>query len=125
MTKIIVETSCDNSPKKEFLKQINVAFATGNVQFLKESIIDNIVWNIIGDGKLEGKKSFIKKLDELQKGTISELVLDQILTHGRSGAVNGIIKMKDGNKFSFSNFYEFNGAKASKIKSITSYVIAT
>ena len=65
MTKIISNPNCGNSPKMEFLKDFNIAFATGNVEFTLES----------------------------------------------------------DKKYAFSDFYIFNGAKGSKIKSITSYII--
>ncbi|WP_229201277.1 hypothetical protein [Arcticibacterium luteifluviistationis] len=53
----------------------------------------------------------------------SELILQQILSHGKEGAANGIMKMEDGKKYAFSDFYIFKGAKSTKIKSISSYVI--
>ena len=54
---------------------------------------------------------------------VSELVLEQILSHGKEGAVNGIMKMQDGKKYAFSDLYVFQGAKGTKIKTMTSYVI--
>ena len=53
----------------------------------------------------------------------SELVLDKILTHGKEGAVNGTLKMQDGKKYAFSDFYEFSSGRDAKVKSIISYVI--
>ena len=123
MTKITVSSDCGNAPKKEFLKVINIAFAKGNSDFLAESVTDKIVWNIIGDKKIEGKEKFTEELKKMEKEKASELILDRILTHGKEGAVSGIIKMQNGKKYAFSDFYEFSGAKGTKVKSITSYVI--
>ncbi len=123
MTKITVSSDCGNAPKKEFLKEINIAFAKGNSDFLTESVTDKIVWNIIGDKKIEGKERFSDELEKMKTKKTSELTLDRILTHGKEGAVSGIMKMQNGKKFAFSDFYEFSGAKGAKIKSITSYVI--
>ena len=123
MTKITVSADCGNAPKKEFLKEINIAFAKGNLDFLTESVTDKIVWNIIGNKKIEGKENFTEELGKMKKEKASELILDRILTHGKEGAVSGIIKMQNGKKYAFSDFYEFSGAKGTKIKSITSYVI--
>ncbi len=123
MTKITVSSDCGNAPKKEFLKEINIAFAKGNSDFLTESVTDKIVWNIIGDKKIEGKERFSDELEKIKTKKTSELTLDRILTHGKEGAVCGIMKMQNGKKFAFSDFYEFSGAKGAKIKSITSYVI--
>ena len=123
MTKITVSPDCGNAPKKEFLKEINIAFAQGNLDFLTESVTDKIVWNIIGDKKIEGKEKFTEELEKMKTKKASELILDRILTHGKEGAISGIMKMQNGKKYAFSDFYEFSGAKGAKVKSITSYVI--
>ncbi|WP_276167354.1 nuclear transport factor 2 family protein [Zobellia alginiliquefaciens] len=123
MTKIISSPNCGNSPKMEFIKQFNIAFAKGNVAFLSESVTDDITWNMIGDKKIEGKANFTKAVEEMQFVKASELIIDQILSHGREGAANGIMKMPDGRQYAFSDFYVFQGAKASKIKRMSSYCI--
>lgn len=123
MTKIIVNADCGNAPKREFLKELNVAFAKGNLEFLADSVTDKIVWNIVGDTLIEGKEKFAEELGKMKDERVGELILDRILTHGKEGAVSGIMKMLNGKKYAFSDFYEFSGAKGTKIKSIVSFVI--
>lgn len=123
MTKIISSPNCGNSPKMEFLKEFNIAFAEGNVKFLTESVTDEIIWNIIGDRKIEGSENFAKELEKMKEQKTTELILDQILSHGKEGAANGIIKFQNGKKYAFSDFYTFNNTKGKKLKSITSYLI--
>ena len=123
MIKIISSPNCVNSPKIEFLKQYNIAFAEGNLTFLIDSVSDDIVWNIIGDQQIEGKVNFAKALEEMKSVKASELIIDQILSHGKEGAANGIMKMQNGEKYAFSDFYMFQAAKGFKIKAITSYCI--
>ncbi len=123
MTKIVSSPNCGNSPKMEFLKEFNIAFAKGNVEFITESVTDDIVWNIIGDKQMEGKEQFTEELEKMKSEKVSELVLKQILSHGKEGAANGVMKMQDGKKYAFSDFYVFQGAKGTKIKAMTSYVI--
>ena len=123
MTKIVSSPNCGNSPKMEFLKDFNIAFAKGNVEFIVDSVTDDVIWNIIGDKKLDGKKTFEEELEKMKSEKATELIIDQILSHGKEGAANGIIKMQNGKKYAFSDFYKFKGAKGAKIKSITSYVI--
>lgn len=123
MTKIISTPNCGNSPKKEFLKQYNIAFAEGNLSFLIDSVSDDIVWNIIGDQQIEGKVNFVKALEEMKSVKASELIIDQILSHGKEGAANGIMKMQNGDEYAFSDFYVFLGAKGVTLKRITSYCI--
>ncbi|MFT7898482.1 hypothetical protein VBY74_00745 [Tenacibaculum ascidiaceicola] len=45
-----------------FFKEFNIALAKGDLEFLTESVTDEIVWNIIGDRKIEGKEEFIEEL---------------------------------------------------------------
>jgi len=123
MTKIVSSPNCGNSPKMEFLKEFNIAFAKGNIEYITESVADEINWNIIGDRKIEGKENFRKELEKMKSEKATELIIDQILSHGKEGAVNGIIKMQNGKKYAFSDFYKFQRAKGATIKSITSYVI--
>ncbi|MCM4157826.1 DNA-binding protein [Gramella sp. AN32] len=123
MTNIVSTPSCGNSPKMEFLKNFNIAFAKGDLKFISESVTDEIVWNIIGKLRIEGKEQFSQELERLKSEQAKELIIDQILSHGKEGAVNGIIELKNGKKYAFSDFYKFKGAKGVTIKSITTYVI--
>lgn len=123
MTKITINSDCGNSSKKEFLKKINIAFAQADSDFLIESVTDDIVWEMVGDKTIEGKEDFAAVLEEMKEKAASELLVEQILTHGREGAVNGVITASSGNKYAFSDFYKFRGAKGAKIKRLTSYVI--
>ena len=123
MTKIVSSPNCGNSPKMEFLKEFNIAFAKGNIKYITESVADEIDWNIIGDRKIEGKENFRKELEKMKSEKATELIIDQILSHGKEGVTNGIMKMQNGKKYAFSDFYKFKGAKGAVIKSITSYVI--
>jgi len=123
MTKIISSPNCGNSPKMTFLKEFNIAFAKGNLEFLIENVTDEIVWNIIGDRKIEGKKKFTEELGKMKSEKATELIIEQILSHGKEGASNGIMKMQNGKKYAFSDFYVFKNTKSTNLKSITSYVI--
>tara|TARA_R110002050_G_scaffold34230_1_gene86573 strand:+ start:13719 stop:14051 length:333 start_codon:yes stop_codon:yes gene_type:complete len=107
----------------EFIKQFNIAFAKWNATFLTNNVTDDIVWNIIGDKKIVGIEAFTEELEKMQSLQTSELIIDQILSHGKEGAANGVMIMENGNQYAFSDFYIFQGAKGEKIKAITSYCI--
>lgn len=123
MTKIVSKSNCGNSPKMEFIKEFNIAFAEGNVKFLRENIADEIVWNIIGERKTVGRKEFEKAIDKMKNKKMAELQLEQILTHGKEGAANGLMKMQNGKKYAFADFYIFKSTKNTEIVSLTSHVI--
>lgn len=123
MTKIVSSPNCGNSPKMEFLKQFNIAFAEGNITFLTDNVTQDIVWNIIGDKKIEGIEAFNSELEKMQLTKATELILNQILSHGKEGAANGLMTMENGNRYAFSDFYIFQSTKGEKIKAITSYCL--
>ncbi len=121
--KINCAPNCRYAPKKEFLRAFNVAFAEGNVDYLVEHVTDDIRWNIVGDQVVTGKSAFRTFVDAMKESTITELLIENILTHGREGAVAGAMKMTDGQTYSFADIYTFSGAKGEKIKAFTSYVV--
>lgn len=123
MTIIVSNPNCGNSPKMAFLTEFIVAYANGDQDFLKQSVTEEIVWNIIGETKAEGKENFICELKKRISVEVQELIIEQVLSHGKEGAVNGEFKLDNGKSVAFSDFFIFQGAKGTKIKTITSYRI--
>jgi len=123
MTKVIVSEDCGNSPKNIFIKDLTVAFAKGNSKFLLNSVTDDIRWNIIGDQQIRGKENFSKALKQMGQNKTEELTVQHIATHGKAGAVNGVMRLKSGRTYAFCDMYEFKDTKGTGVKEITSYVI--
>jgi len=123
MTKINIPTDCDNSPKKKFIKDFNIAFAKGDREFIIDHVSDDIIWLIHGDKKIEGKEDFIKEIRQMQNETADKLTLKSIITHGKEASANGEIKM-NGNSYMFCDVYVFKSASGKIIKTMESYVIA-
>lgn len=123
MTKIILLTDCGHSPKREFLKDFNVAFGKGNTKFLTDNITDDIVWTMIGKKVIEGKEAFSEAIHKMKDYKVKEVVIEKVITHGKEGAVNGMMKMESGDNYAFSDVYEFKNTKSTDIKMITSYLI--
>ncbi|WP_017446878.1 nuclear transport factor 2 family protein [Gayadomonas joobiniege] len=123
MTKIVSTPNCGNSPKMELITQFNIAFAKADIEFLTEHVTDDIEWNIMGDKHLLGKNQFIDHLENIKCEKVAELTIYQVLSHGKVGAANGLLKMPDGQHYSFADFYRFHDEKGVKIKEITSYCI--
>jgi hypothetical protein len=122
--KIICAEDCGNSPKKNLLKELNIAFAKNDLGFINENITDDIYWYIIGDKIVQGKDNFAETLKQMMNSKVTEIHIRNIITHGSTGAVNGILLLEDNKSHAFCNVYKFTSAgKNSKIKEITSYVI--
>ncbi len=58
MTKIVCNPNCKNSPKMELIKKFNIAYAKSDIEFIIGSVTDDIVWDIVGESKIEGKAKF-------------------------------------------------------------------
>lgn len=124
MTKITIKADCDNSPKKEFLKDFNVAFATGDAEFIINNVSDDIHWWLYGDKELAGKEAFSKEINIMKDYVADEVIIHSIVTHGREAALNGEIKM-GGKSYAFCDIYHFISAGSNTIKELRSYVIPT
>lgn len=59
MGKISIQTDCGNAPRKLFIKDIYVAFANGNTDFLTNNIPQKIKWEILGRIKVTGQEDYI------------------------------------------------------------------
>lgn len=124
MVKIIVEEDCGNAPKKLLLRDLNIAYANRDMQPVLENLTDNIRWEMVGNKLIEGKEQVAEELEQRKRTQTRELILQNIITHGNVGAVDGIAKLDDGSSYAFCEVYRFSShAKNAKIKEITSYII--
>ncbi len=112
-----------NSPKNLFLQKVTIAFATGDVQTVLNAVADDIALEIVGEGTVQGKSELTKTLKHLTSKAATELTIKHVVSHGKAGAVNGLLERKSGRQLSFCNVYEFTGAKGDCVKKITSYRI--
>ncbi len=122
--KIICAEDCGNAPKKEFLRAFNVAFVRNDIGFIMDNIIDDIQWNLIGSHAWQGKDQVLRMLERLNDRTPTELIISNIITHGYTGSLNGVLNLESNVSYAFCNIYRFNSSlNKTKIKEITSYII--
>ncbi len=114
--------------KEEFIRDFNEAFSKNDQEFILNNMSDDIVWDFVGDRKVEGKeavKEFMKPMSEVET---LKLEMEQIITHGRTAAATGKMKIREGSgeikSFAFADFYVLSGLKTPKVKKMTSYVVA-
>ena len=113
---------CGNAPRKEFLKDFNIAFATGKADFIIEHVSEEIVWNIHGDKHITGKEAFSKEVNTMKDYIADEVVIHSIITHGREAALNGEMKMDD-QTYAFCDVYRFTNTTSNIIRKMDSYVL--
>jgi len=108
---------------QEFLEEINKAFARSDSQFILQHVTDDIKWTVQGDFSIQGKENFAEELNKMESPEPFELKINNIITHGRSAAVDGTLKSPDGNTYAFCDVYKFRGLKNPTIKEMTSYAV--
>lgn len=110
--------------KGKFLQKINEAFAKSDTAFIVDNVTNDITWNVMGDQSISGKEDFEKALQQMEQDEPMELTIKNIITHGKSAAVDGVMTIPGGDKqYAFCDVYTFSGFKEPKIKEMTSYVV--
>lgn len=123
MVKVFVEEDCDNAPKKQFIRDITIAYANCDVQKVLAGFTDDVRWSAPGDWEMSGKTVVAESLNHLMSDDIIEMTITNIISHGDRCALNGIIRLKDGHTVAFCDFYRFTShASDAKIKEITTYI---
>ena len=123
MTRIIISEDCGNSPKNMFVQELTIALTKGDLKSVLDRVTDDIRWDVVGDGVIQGRQRFAEALQEEKNDKAVELTIHHIATHGKAGAVDGRMKFKSGKTNAFCNIYEFSNAKGTAIKEIISYRI--
>lgn len=122
--KVICAEDCGNAPRKVLLKELYMSFSRNEIGFIEDHLTEDAIWNIIGDRWTQGKDLFLESLKKLRSLRVTEIQICNIITHGKTAAVNGSVHLEDNSSRAFCDVYLFNNsAKSGKIKEITSYII--
>ena len=109
---------------KLFLKDFIVALVKNDSTFLARNTTDDIRWNLVGGASINGKNDVLAELQQSRSNKVTELIINTIVTHGYSGAADGLLKFKDGRRVAFCDVYEFRAStNNAPIKAITTYAI--
>ncbi|MGA7396534.1 MAG: nuclear transport factor 2 family protein [Solirubrobacterales bacterium] len=123
--KVTVKEECGNAPRKTVLRDFNVALASANVDDVLKWVSDDITWKLVGNQVVEGKPAFEKALGGSNM-KVAELVIENIITHGKTAAVDGELELENGFRLSFCDIYRFTSAgRQAKINQITAYVVSS
>ena len=123
-TKIIIHDDCGNSPKAQFIKEFNKAFAQPDKEFILGCFAEDATWRMVGGTSWTGKESLAKAIDSMGDESATELEINTIISHGKYCAASGSISYANGTKIEFCDMYEFSShAKDAKIQFLTGYAI--
>ncbi|ETT85325.1 hypothetical protein MKZ08_07325 [Viridibacillus sp. FSL R5-0477] len=122
--KVVCPYDCGNAPKKKLLQELTIAIAKNDQSFILEHLKDDVCWDIVGNKQIQGNNHVVEILSKKEKDRATELHINNIITHGSTGSINGIIILESKKRYAFCDIYNFTSAgKTSKIKEITSFLI--
>jgi SnoaL-like domain len=120
--RIIPSGDCGNSPKNTLLQDMAIAFAKRDARFLLDHVTDDIRWEVVSAQVVEGKDAFAHALEKLSLGEVTQVTIEHVVSHGRTGAINGFVQ-HSATTSDFCDVFEFANAKGERVKTIRSYVI--
>ena len=117
MTKIVESCDCGNSPKNKFVQDAAIGLAIGKLD--ERTVAKSVIWHDVDDKSLEGMAAFKAKLSE--RTAPAAVIVEHAISHGKVGAVSGVIKDAKGGETRFCHIFEFTSSKGNVIAQIHSY----
>lgn len=110
--------------KKGFIERMNEAFASCDLDFLMESVTDDIEWDIVGENKLSGIDEFRETLEKMKKSGPMEITVNEIILEKDKAVVEGIVRLKNPGKkrkYAFCDIYVLK-KNANKVRELRTYL---
>jgi len=112
--------------RENLLKELNNAFASCDINFLSNSVTNDIQWIIVGEKTISGKKDFEKSLVKMSQGGPLNINVFEIITQKEKSVVEGIVEfmVEPGKKrkYAFCDVYIFSDTDKNKVKELRTYV---
>jgi hypothetical protein len=121
MTKIVRSKDCGNSPKNRLAENLAVALLAGDDKTVTELTTDDVEWIMVGGEILHGRGAVLRALPKVVGAPVT-LTVSHVMTHGKSGAVDGTVLHRAGSA-RFCEVFEFSNAKGTRVNRIISYRI--
>lgn len=118
MTRVERSNDCGNSPKNKFAQEVAVAIEGCDAASLASALAEGATW-CNASGETLGRAAFLESVSNATKPT--RIVIDRVLSHGRSGAVDGMAHMGPEHVRRFCHIIHFANAKGDRVAHISSY----
>jgi limonene-1,2-epoxide hydrolase len=119
--KVQAPADASSAPRKQFLVDFNKAFAESNVDYIISHVSEDVVWEMVGDKKVQGKEEMRAELESMAEWVPDALTIHSVITHGREGAANGELSFPEDEKVAFCDVYKFADDVGNTIQYMRSY----
>lgn len=111
------------STHKRVVEQANSAFARNDMEAFLDLCTENIVWTMVGESTITGKKAIREWMKSMDPGSPT-ITVDQVVAEGDVAIATGSFRMKDKDgreaPFDYCDVYRFEGDRIAELKA---YVI--
>ncbi len=122
MTTIQRSADCANSPKNAFAEDVAVVLLTGTSVTLAPSLSDDATIEVVGKAARWGQGDLRDFFETALEANPQALRIEHALTHGKVGAVNGVLTTQDGADKGFCVMLTFASTKAKRVRTIQLYL---
>lgn len=117
-----VMVHCGNSPKMQRVIDLTVALAGKDVESVESYVREDFVWKTVGEEDDISYEALKQKLTD--RPTVTELNVDNALSHGNGAMCEGTLSFENGDTLYFCNVVTFvNTAKDALIKETHTYYV--
>ena len=113
--------------RETFLKKFNRAFVENDLNFIFDSVTDDVYWEMIGDTVIRGKEALIEAMNKVKQPHDMTLDLHSMLVDKDKATVHGSMKRKENQglekTYSFCDLYVFSSSEENKIKELRAFII--
>ncbi len=92
---VVVDIGCGNSPRMALVRDLNIAFATGDHETNLGWLDDDVAWNLVGMTRLGGKAAVGPWLTEKASDLPTSMEIETILSHGKLASASGTLAWGD------------------------------
>ena len=118
MTAIDIRDSGGNSPRARTLQDLVTAIALADPDLILRMVSEDVLWTPVGKKTVSGAAAVCRAL--VRHGPASALVINHIVVHGRSGAVDGTTEYRRRHR-AFYIVVDFSSVKGPRVGGITSF----
>jgi hypothetical protein len=123
MTSVVESKDCGNSPKNRLVQTLAVSIERGNRAGFLRCITERISWLYPGKAAIVGSAATGDLLEAVRSQAPLRIEVEHAISHGKSGAANGIVHLASGSRIRFCHIIEFASVKGDRVAFITSYYV--
>lgn len=124
LARIVVDDDCNNAPKRALLRDLLIAWVHGDWETMRPLLAEDIAWEFVGEPTVRGREALMERAAEGDPAEMTDVVIARILSHGKLGAIEGTIALRNGMQLGFCHVVTFSGhAKTAPVMQMRSFVV--